>query len=66
MACRSVGNGLLHHQEGNQGMATFAEHMGMRVIRVDAEALEPLRELFKDEARKPGVELGLPYDTHCD
>ena len=24
--------------------------------------LKPLRELFKDEVRKIGLELGLPYD----
>jgi GMP synthase (glutamine-hydrolysing) len=142
LTCVFVDNGLLRYQEGDQVMATFAEHMGVRVIRVDAEkrflrALkgvedpeqkrkiignlfvevfeeeagelsnakwlaqgtiypdviesagaktgkahlikshhnvgglpeemklklqEPLRELFKDEVRKLGVELGLPYD----
>jgi len=143
LVCVFVDNGLLRYQEGDQVMATFAEHMGVRVIRVDAEArflaalageaepekkrkiignlfieifeeeagklsndtewlaqgtiypdviesagaktgkahlikshhnvgglpehmnlklLEPLRELFKDEVRKLGVELGLPYD----
>ncbi|MFC1772045.1 glutamine-hydrolyzing GMP synthase [Pseudomonadota bacterium] len=142
LTCVFVDNGLLRHQEGDQVMATFAEHMGVRVIRVDAEQrfldalgdeadpekkrkiignlfvevfeeeadklanakwlaqgtiypdviesagaktgkahlikshhnvgglpehmklklLEPLRELFKDEVRKLGVELGLPYD----
>ena len=135
-------NGLLRLNEGNQVMATFAEHMGVRVIRVDAEErflnalegvgdpehkrkiignlfieifeeeaarvrgvaylaqgtiypdviesagaasgkahvikshhnvgglpdsmrlelVEPLRELFKDEVRKVGVELGLPSE----
>ncbi|VAW76375.1 GMP synthase [glutamine-hydrolyzing], amidotransferase subunit / GMP synthase [glutamine-hydrolyzing], ATP pyrophosphatase subunit [hydrothermal vent metagenome] len=142
LTCVFVDNGLLRYQEGDQVMAAFAEHMGVRVIRVDAEqrfldALgdesdpekkrkiignlfievfeeeagklknaqwlaqgtiypdviesagaktgkahlikshhnvgglpehmklklqEPLRELFKDEVRKLGVELGLPYD----
>jgi len=143
LVCVFVDNGLLRYREGDQVMATFAEHMGVRVIRVDAEdrflaalegeaepekkrkiignlfieifeeeagklsndtgwlaqgtiypdviesagartgkahlikshhnvgglpehmnlkLLEPLRELFKDEVRKLGVELGLPYD----
>jgi GMP synthase (glutamine-hydrolysing) len=142
LTCVFVDNGLLRLNEGDQVMATFAEHMGVKVIRVDAEErfltalkevddpekkrkiignlfieifeeeaeklanakwlaqgtiypdviesaggktgkahvikshhnvgglpehmnlklLEPLRELFKDEVRKLGVELGLPYD----
>jgi len=142
LTCVFVDNGLLRYQEGDQVMATFAEHMGVRVIRVDAEQrfldalkgetdpekkrkiignlfvkifeeeanklknakwlaqgtiypdviesagaksgkahvikshhnvgglpehmklklCEPLRELFKDEVRKIGVELGLPYE----
>ncbi len=142
LTCVFVDNGLLRYQEGDQVMSTFAEHMGVKVIRVDAEArflkalagkndpedkrkiignlfvdifeeesnklsnakwlaqgtiypdviesagaktgkahlikshhnvgglpdymklklCEPLRELFKDEVRKLGVELGLPYD----
>jgi GMP synthase (glutamine-hydrolysing) len=142
LTCVFVDNGLLRYREGDQVMATFAEHMGVRVIRVDAEErflsaltgvtdperkrkiignlfvevfeeeaaklqsakwlaqgtiypdviesagaksgkahlikshhnvgglpehmklqlLEPLRELFKDEVRKLGVELGLPYE----
>lgn len=142
LTCVFVDNGLLRLGEGDQVMAMFAEHMGIRVIRVDAEDLflgklagvqdpedkrkiigrtfievfdiessrlndirwlaqgtiypdviesagaktgkahvikshhnvgglpedmkmslvEPLRELFKDEVRKIGVELGLPHD----
>ena len=142
LTCVFVDNGLLRLDEGDQVMATFAKHMGIRVIRVDAEErfmaalkgvadpeqkrriignlfvdvfeeqaaklsnvqwlaqgtiypdviesagaktgkahvikthhnvgglpaamrmklIEPLRELFKDEVRKIGVELGLPYD----
>ncbi len=140
LTCIFVDNGLLRKDEGDQVMKTFAENMGVRVIRVDAEKrflseladeadpeakrkiigrvfveifeeesskiknakwlaqgtiypdviesaasktgkaqvikshhnvgglpedmelqlLEPLRELFKDEVRKIGLELGLP------
>lgn len=142
LTCVFVDTGLLRLHEGDQVMAMFAEHMGIKVIRVDAEArymsalsgvndpeqkrkiigglfveifdeeagkltdakwlaqgtiypdviesagaksgkahlikshhnvgglpenmklklVEPLRELFKDEVRKLGLELGLPAD----
>ncbi len=142
LTCIFVDNGLLRYEEGDQVMDTFAEHMGVKVIRVDAEQrflerlvgitdpeekrkrignlfieifeeeagkqkdanylaqgtiypdviesagaatgkahlikshhnvgglpedmtlelVEPLRELFKDEVRKIGVELGLPHE----
>ncbi len=142
LTCIFVDNGLLRYQEGDQVMATFAKHMGVKVIRVDAEQrfldalkgvtdperkrkiignlfidifeeeaakiedvdflaqgtiypdviesagaasgkahvikshhnvgglpdymklklVEPLRELFKDEVRKIGIELGLPAE----
>ena len=142
LTCVFVDNGLLRKGEGDQVMAMFARNMGVRVIRVDAEAeflghltgvsdpeakrkvigktfidvfdreatrldnikwlaqgtiypdviesaasktgkahvikshhnvgglpddmafklVEPLRELFKDEVRKLGLALGLPYD----
>jgi GMP synthase (glutamine-hydrolysing) len=142
LTCVFVDNGLLRHREGDQVMEMFAENMGVKVIRVDAEDIflsklagvsdpeqkrkiigntfidifdaeaaklanahwlaqgtiypdviesaasktgkahvikshhnvgglpehmklklvEPLRELFKDEVRKIGLELGLPYD----
>ncbi|MGZ5580752.1 MAG: glutamine-hydrolyzing GMP synthase, partial [Methylobacter sp.] len=142
LTCVFVDTGLLRLHEGDQVMATFAEHMGVKVIRVNAEQrylkalagvtdpekkrkiigglfveifdeeaakitdakwlaqgtiypdviesagaksgkahlikshhnvgglpenmvlklVEPLRELFKDEVRKLGIELGLPAD----
>src|SRR5699024_9656514 len=39
-----------HHNVGG-----LPEHMKLKLV-------EPLRELFKDEVRKIGLELGLPYD----
>ncbi len=142
LICIFVDNGLLRLHEGDQVMATFAEHMGVNVVRVNAEdrflkglrgvtdpeqkrkiignlfidifeeeaakldgvgylaqgtiypdviesagaasgkahvikshhnvgglpdhmqlsLIEPLRELFKDEVRRIGIELGLPYE----
>jgi GMP synthase (glutamine-hydrolysing) len=142
LTCIFVDNGLLRLDEGDQVMQTFARHMGIKVIRADAEErflrklqgvtdpeqkrkiigntfievfeeeasklsnvkwlaqgtiypdviesagaktgkakvikshhnvgglpdtmklelIEPLRELFKDEVRKIGMELGLPYE----
>ena len=37
LTCIFVDNGLLRLHEGDQVMATFAQHMGVKVIRVDAE-----------------------------
>jgi GMP synthase (glutamine-hydrolysing) len=142
LTCVFVDNGLLRLHEGDEVMATFAQHMGVKVIRVNAEQrfltaldgvsdpeqkrkiignlfinvfeeeaakfknaqylaqgtiypdviesagsstgkahvikshhnvgglpkdmklqlVEPLRELFKDEVRKVGEELGLPHE----
>ncbi len=142
LTCIFVDNGLLRLHEGDQVMAVFKQHMGVKVIRVDAEdrflsalmgvsdpedkrkaigrvfievfddeahkltdvrwlaqgtiypdviesaggktgkaavikshhnvgglpadmklgLVEPLRELFKDEVRRIGLELGLPAD----
>ncbi len=37
LTCIFVDNGLLRQHEGDEVMATFAEHMGVKVIRVNAE-----------------------------
>ncbi|MBF0455280.1 MAG: glutamine-hydrolyzing GMP synthase [Magnetococcales bacterium] len=39
LTCVFVDNGLLRLNEGDEVMATFAEHMGVKVIRVDAEEM---------------------------
>ncbi len=54
LTCVFVDNGLLRLGEGNQVMDTFGEHMGVRVIRVDAEArfLEALAGVTDPEAKR--------------
>ena len=37
LTCIFVDNGLLRHCEGDQVMTQFADHMGVHVIRIDAE-----------------------------
>lgn len=39
LTCVFVDNGLLRKNEGDQVMETFSRHMGVKVIRVDAEDL---------------------------
>jgi GMP synthase (glutamine-hydrolysing) len=76
LICVFVDHGLIRLGEGDQVMETFARHMGVRVIRVNAEQrfLDALRgqtdpeqkrktigrlfiEVFEEEARKlPGIE----------
>ena len=54
LVCVFVDHGLLRLGEGEQVMATFAQHLGVRVIRVDAEArfLEALRGVTDPEAKR--------------
>jgi GMP synthase (glutamine-hydrolysing) len=54
LVCVFVDHGLLRLGEGDQVMATFAQHLGVRVIRVDAEArfLEALKGVSDPEAKR--------------
>lgn len=47
--------GKAHVIKSHHNVGGLPEHMAMELV-------EPLRELFKDEVRKIGLELGLPYD----
>ncbi len=47
--------GKAHVIKSHHNVGGLPEHMNL-------ELLEPLRELFKDEVRRVGVELGLPHD----
>ena len=48
-------HGTAHVIKSHHNVGGLPEHMQL-------ELLEPLRELFKDEVRRLGLELGLPYD----
>jgi GMP synthase (glutamine-hydrolysing) len=54
LTCIFVDTGLLRYREGDQVMATFARHMGVRVIRVDAKRrfLEALSGVDEPEAKR--------------
>jgi GMP synthase (glutamine-hydrolysing) len=47
--------GKAHVIKSHHNVGGLPDHMALKLV-------EPLRELFKDEVRKIGVELGLPYD----
>ena len=82
LTCIFVDNGLLRHHEGDQVMEQFAKHMGVRVIRVNAEdrflqKLEGISdpelkrkaignlfiEIFEEEALKQGAAKWLAQGT---
>jgi GMP synthase (glutamine-hydrolysing) len=54
LVCVFVDHGLLRLGEGDQVMSTFAQHLGVRVIRVDAEArfLDALKGVTDPEAKR--------------
>ena len=54
LTCIFVDNGLLRLHEGDQVMATFAEHLGVNVIRVDAQRqfLEALHGVSDPEHKR--------------
>ena len=54
LVCVFVDHGLLRLGEGDQVMSTFAQHLGVRVIRVDAEArfLAALAGVTDPEAKR--------------
>ena len=54
LTCVFVDTGLLRFNEGDQVMAMFAEHMGVKVIRVDAadRYFEKLRGVQDPEAKR--------------
>ncbi|MCL7420699.1 MAG: glutamine-hydrolyzing GMP synthase [Methylobacter sp.] len=54
LTCVFVDTGLLRLHEGDQVMATFAEHMGVKVIRVNAEQryLEALNSVSDPEQKR--------------
>ena len=57
LTCVFVDNGLLRLNEGDQVMAMFAQNMGVRVIRADAEArfLNKLHGVSDPEAKRKAI-----------
>ena len=57
LTCIFVDTGLLRYREGDQVMEQFADHMGVHVIRVDAEErfLEKLAGLSDPELKRKAI-----------
>lgn len=57
LTCVFVDTGLLRLHEGDQVMATFAQHMGVRVLRIDAEDrfLEALKGVTDPELKRKTI-----------
>lgn len=57
LVCVFVDHGLLREKEGDQVMVTFAEHMGVNVIRVNAQArfLDALAGIIDPEAKRKTI-----------
>ncbi len=57
LTCIFVDNGLLRLHEGDQVMQTFSQHMGVKVIRVDAESrfLEALHGIDDPELKRKKI-----------
>ncbi len=57
LSCIFVDNGLLRLHEGDQVMAVFKQHMGVKVIRVDAESrfLSALKSISDPEEKRKAI-----------
>jgi GMP synthase (glutamine-hydrolysing) len=57
LTCVFVDNGLLRLNEGEQVMTTFGRHMGVKVLRVDAEErfLARLKNVSDPEAKRKAI-----------
>ncbi|MCZ6802969.1 MAG: glutamine-hydrolyzing GMP synthase [Proteobacteria bacterium] len=70
LTCVFVDNGLLRLHEGDQVMETFAEHMGINVIRVDAEQrfLNVLKSVTDPEEKRKiiGREFIKIFEEHAN
>ena len=58
----SVSDRIRHPQTGGANLIKSHHNVGGLLEHMKLKLVEPLRELFKDEVRKIGLELGLPYD----
>ena len=65
LVCVFVDHGLLRQGEGDQVMSTFAQHLGVRVIRVDAEARFLKRARRRHATRKPSARSSAAPSSRC-